>query len=226
MIEEFPNTYTFTKCLAEDLVKNHCNGLPLAIFRPAIVISTYEDPVSGWVDNMYGPTGILFGVGAGVLRVLNIEQDYNAEIVPVDMCVNSLISSAWEVGTVHYEEPPVYNYVTSRSNPITWRTYCTLSSTTGKTIPMSKSIWYLTFKMTSNIFLVYLLKFFYHMIPAMIMDAGLLCVGKKPKMLKIYKKIHKFCDVITYFTSRKWYFNNDNVKVSLKKILYLPRCPI
>lgn len=36
IIKDWPNTYTFTKCLAEDLVKTQCKGLPCAIFRPAI----------------------------------------------------------------------------------------------------------------------------------------------------------------------------------------------
>ena len=36
VIKEWPNTYTFTKCLAEDLVRQNCKGLPTAIFRPAI----------------------------------------------------------------------------------------------------------------------------------------------------------------------------------------------
>ncbi|CAG9135157.1 unnamed protein product [Plutella xylostella] len=32
----WPNTYTFTKALAEKELKEHCGGLPLGIFRPAI----------------------------------------------------------------------------------------------------------------------------------------------------------------------------------------------
>lgn len=32
----FPNTYTFTKCLAEEVVTNMARDLPTVIFRPAI----------------------------------------------------------------------------------------------------------------------------------------------------------------------------------------------
>lgn len=32
----WPNTYTFTKALAEDLVKHESVGLPFGIFRPSI----------------------------------------------------------------------------------------------------------------------------------------------------------------------------------------------
>lgn len=31
-------------------------------------------------------------------------------------------------------------------------------------------------------------------------------------MMRIYKKIHKFCDVIGYFTTSRWYFSNTNVQ--------------
>lgn len=31
-------------------------------------------------------------------------------------------------------------------------------------------------------------------------------------MLRIYKKIHKFSDVISYFTTKRWYFTNANVQ--------------
>jgi fatty acyl-CoA reductase len=36
LIKDWPNTYTFTKCLAEDLVRTQAKGLPVAVFRPAI----------------------------------------------------------------------------------------------------------------------------------------------------------------------------------------------
>lgn len=33
---QWPNTYTFTKALAESLVKEECVDLPVGIFRPSI----------------------------------------------------------------------------------------------------------------------------------------------------------------------------------------------
>jgi hypothetical protein len=54
----WPNTYTLTKALAEDLVRNECKNLPVGVFRPAIVTSTAQEPIKGWIDNLYGPTGV------------------------------------------------------------------------------------------------------------------------------------------------------------------------
>lgn len=82
-MDKYPNTYTLTKCLAEDLIRSQCAGMPVAVFRPAIVIPTLKEPVIGWIDNHFGPTGIILGVGAGLLRVIYVDEDIPAEIVPV-----------------------------------------------------------------------------------------------------------------------------------------------
>lgn len=46
-----PNTYTFTKALAEQVIDDHKEQLPLLIFRPSIVISSMKEPFPGWIDN-------------------------------------------------------------------------------------------------------------------------------------------------------------------------------
>jgi len=61
------------------------------------VITTYREPVTGWIDNMYGPCGVIVGIGSGVLRVFTGDMDNKAHIVPVDMCVNALLASAWDI---------------------------------------------------------------------------------------------------------------------------------
>lgn len=45
----FPNTYVFTKCLAESVIAEMANDLPIVIFRPAIVMSTETEPIPGWI---------------------------------------------------------------------------------------------------------------------------------------------------------------------------------
>lgn len=78
-------------------------NLPIGMFRPAIITSTAHEPVVGWIDNLYGPTGVVAGVGTGVLRTLHCDPDVIANIVPVDLTVNALIATAWDVATNHKE---------------------------------------------------------------------------------------------------------------------------
>lgn len=181
MLGEWPNTYTYTKALAEDLVKSQAKGLPFTIFRPAIVIPTYREPVSGWIDNMYGPSGIVLGVAAGILRVLYIDKYNKSELVPVDYCVNSLLAAAYDVAQNSYEEPPVYNFVTSENNKINWQQYTDLAVHYGAEYPPSNGIWYYTLTMTQSKLLFTILTFLYHTIPGALMDLGLIICGKKPK---------------------------------------------
>lgn len=101
ILGKWPNTYAFTKALSEDLIRTQAKNLPIGMFRPAIITSTAREPVIGWIDNLYGPTGVIAGAGTGILRTLHCNPDVVANIVPVDLTVNALICSAWDVATNH-----------------------------------------------------------------------------------------------------------------------------
>ena len=45
IIQDRPNTYTFTKALAEYVVSQEAKDLPLAIIRPSIVGSSWREPI-------------------------------------------------------------------------------------------------------------------------------------------------------------------------------------
>jgi fatty acyl-CoA reductase len=114
--------------------------------------------------------------------VLHINKENRAELVPVDMSVNSLIASAYDIGiNNHYDEPPIYNYVTSKKNSISWQDYCDYSRLNGVSAPLTKMAWYFTFTMTSSKALATILTFLYHTLPAAIVDAVLVMCGKTPK---------------------------------------------
>lgn len=49
-----PNTYTFTKGLAEQAVRDFSDRLPIVIYRPSIVVSSLDEPMPGWIDNFNG----------------------------------------------------------------------------------------------------------------------------------------------------------------------------
>ncbi|XP_059607693.1 fatty acyl-CoA reductase wat-like isoform X2 [Phlebotomus argentipes] len=208
----WPNTYTFTKALAEDLIKTEGKDLPIAIVRPAVVLPTAHEPVIGWIDNMYGPTGMVVGVGAGLIHVCHVHKDNNAELVPVDMCVNAILVSAWDRVTHQHPETPILNFVTTPGNKFRWRQYIDYAWKHGSQVPTMKSIWYTAFTVTDSKMWFAILWFFYHTIPAVCMDLCLRLVGKRPRMVDIYKKIKKYCDVIFFFTHMKFTFSNANTE--------------
>jgi Male sterility protein. len=60
------------------------------------VISTWKDPVPGWIDNLYGPTGIVTGVEAGLIRTVHCNPNVTGDMVPADLTTNALVCSAWD----------------------------------------------------------------------------------------------------------------------------------
>ncbi|KAK7595541.1 hypothetical protein V9T40_013366 [Parthenolecanium corni] len=127
-IKDWPNTYVFSKALAEWLILKEVSDLPVAILRPSQIISTWKEPLRGWVNNMYGPLGLLLGFGLGILHIYEGDlRDETVDMVPVDMVVNSLICATKEVALNHKiksnlnEAVPIYNYANASQNPITWK---------------------------------------------------------------------------------------------------------
>lgn len=55
-----------------------------------------EEPIAGWIDNINGPSGVLAGAGCGLLRVLRGDKSCIAEMVPVDLVVNSMIAISYK----------------------------------------------------------------------------------------------------------------------------------
>lgn len=50
-----PNSYVYTKALAENICDSYKNQIPITIVRPSIVTGTEVEPVEGWNDNFNGP---------------------------------------------------------------------------------------------------------------------------------------------------------------------------
>lgn len=55
------------------------------------------------------------------------------------------------------------------------------------------------------------------MIPAIVVDKILEFLGKKPKMLKIYRKVTHFSAVLNFFSLRTWNFQSKNMQKMLSK---------
>ena len=61
------------------------------------VMSTYKEPMPGWTDNLYGPSGLCTWTARGLVRCIYGNSKCKANMVPADYCVNAMIASAWDV---------------------------------------------------------------------------------------------------------------------------------
>ncbi|XP_046613172.1 fatty acyl-CoA reductase wat-like [Neodiprion virginianus] len=225
LLGEYPNTYVFTKAVAEDVIRRNSHSLPVCIVRPSIVISTYKEPIAGWIDNVYGATGVVLGAAIGLLRTLHCDPEGIADMIPADFVVNNIIVAAWDIAEARTtnvnnadsskipetDEPPIYNVVSSCQKPFTWGKLMRHIEEYGLKVPTMMCIWYYCFKLNKyeSVHKIYVI--FLHLLPALIVDSVARIIGREPMLWKAYKKIHKFSAVISYFATQQWCFSNNGV---------------
>ncbi|XP_060872883.1 fatty acyl-CoA reductase wat-like [Metopolophium dirhodum] len=218
ILEDWPNTYCFTKAIAENLVLINGIHLPISVFRPSIIGCTKSEPGPGWLENMNGPSGIVAGVMTGFLRTVPIVRNKITDIVPADYTVNALISVMWDTvnryqnSNLINQEPKVYNYVSSVESPLLWGRYIEEINGHYHEAPPLQSIWYIFYVFYTNLWIGKMLRFVLHRIPAELMDFWLTVCGKSPKILKMYVKTECMMDLLYEFTTRQWKFDNSNTR--------------
>lgn len=95
-INFMPNTYVFSKNLAEHVSLHYKDKLPIIIFRPSIIFSAWEEPFCGYVDNFNGPMGILLASHIGISKTMRCNPNVVLDMCPVDACVKAMIISTWK----------------------------------------------------------------------------------------------------------------------------------
>ncbi|CAF0826788.1 unnamed protein product [Adineta steineri] len=215
LINDRPNTYTFTKALAEYVISQEAKDLPLAIIRPSIVGSSWREPIPGWVDNYNGPSGLVVATGKGMLRAMIGSDQAIADIVPVDICVNMMISIAWHTAVKYPKTIPVYHCCTGHLGTLTWGKVTEYGLHHLDTISLESAIRYPNLQFTENRFRYHCLRTVQEVFPAFLLDCYMRIIGRKPIFLKLSDKIYKSVRTLDFFTSNSWIFPNDN-SVSLQ----------
>ncbi|MBK6797323.1 MAG: SDR family oxidoreductase [Acidobacteria bacterium] len=115
----WPNTYTFTKSLAESLIGRLGADLPISIVRPSIVETSTHEPFEGWNEgvNTSAPISYLLGT---FFRQMPTNGKKCLDIVPVDLvCRGMILISAALIARKH---ELMYQLATSAVNPCNMRT--------------------------------------------------------------------------------------------------------
>ncbi|XP_050316023.1 putative fatty acyl-CoA reductase CG5065 [Anthonomus grandis grandis] len=207
-----PNTYAYTKCLTEELVSEYQDRLPIAICRPSIVIAAWKEPIPGWVDNLNGPTGILVGAGKGVIRTMHCNGEFIADVVPVDISVNSLILVAWKIGTEpKKDKADVYHVTVNTRYALSWKEALEMGRKHFYDYPFSVCLWYPGGNIKSTYLAHAITAFFLHLVPAYAVDFIMYLTNNKPFLVQTQKRIQNGLSVLQYYTTRPWYFSNEKL---------------
>lgn len=67
--------------------------LPVALVRFPCIGPAYKEPMPGFVEALKGPTALMIGAGYAFGN-----SELQAEVIPIDTAVNTMITAAWEVG--------------------------------------------------------------------------------------------------------------------------------
>lgn len=146
---------------------------------------------------------------------MHCDPDAIANIIPVDTTVNALICMAWEVAKKHEENKyekvvlnkvPIYNYVSTKDNSLSWDRFMYLCSANGLRFPSIKSMWYYSLMLNKYWLVHWICVLFLHLLPGALTDLVLVITGNKPRMLKIHKHIIRYSDAISHFCCNTWNF--------------------
>eukprot|EP00051_Salpingoeca_urceolata_P014934 m.190660 g.190660 ORF g.190660 m.190660 type:complete len:534 (+) comp18238_c0_seq3:853-2454(+) len=214
-----PNTYTFTKSIAESIVAKEGQGLPLAIVRPSIVSASWREPYPGWVDNFNGTVGLSLAVGTGVLRVLPGAKNARCDIVPVDFVANVLVAAAWQMGVQsEYTSPQdrechVINCTSGNMAPCKWQQWVDAIHHTFAKYPLEKNVFRRpSFSLyPANSLRLKMWQFLGHTVPGQVADFLTKLQGKKPHLMRTYAKLAMVADSYVFFTTSQWKWDSNNV---------------
>ncbi|XP_048487960.1 fatty acyl-CoA reductase wat [Plutella xylostella] len=210
----WPNTYSFSKAIAEDAVRTMATDIPTCVVRPGIVVPTACEPVPGWMDigNVFGPSGILLGIGLGVTHTTLVNPDVRQDVVPVDYVNNLTIAATWDT-VKRYErghrDIKIYTLSNIR-NFINYNSYVDVLDTEGRQLVTPKAMWYCGAIHAENKYTLFLFTLFMHYIPAFFVDIVLKLRGSKLRLMKIYKKAYRLNLILSYFMVREFRLHDDN----------------
>jgi alcohol-forming fatty acyl-CoA reductase len=205
LTDNAPNTYTYTKHLAEQVCNYYKKekNLPIVIYRPSIVSCKYffsqktkkilkinskpfllaaeKEPVPGWVDNFNGPIGSFMAVALGLCHVYPVKGERRLDYCTVDICIKGMIVASWKTWKEQDKtvEIPIYNAAKAVRPSFHSTAFINFSE-----YPPLKAISYIGTSMSTCPFRVWQIRIILDLIPALVLDLLLKLSGKKPKFVK------------------------------------------
>lgn len=240
MLDKRPNTYTYTKAMAENVASQYADRLNVVIVRPSIVMSAMKEPTEGWVDTINGPVGLSVLGALGILQKIKVNSEVVFDLIPVDIVTNALVSIAWAASerkvdfssddngnhlgpnattsaaaAADQATSRVFNLTTGSENPCSFYQYFSIGREEAYKRPSTRALRpLLTIPKQKGLNPVqyWIHKMFTHLLFAYLVDFMLGLFGQKKMVVKSVNRMHHANEVFDYFCSNQWTFNTNNVK--------------
>ncbi|XP_065343607.1 putative fatty acyl-CoA reductase CG5065 [Cloeon dipterum] len=210
IIGKHPNTYTFTKAMAEHVVWTESGNFPLAIVRPSIITGALNEPFPGWVDNLAGITGLTTEIIRGTFRSCFCNESCKMDVVPVDIVANCLLVAAADISKTSGGRV-VYNCSSGELNPLKWGRYFDYMLQAAKETPTKYMQFYPSCTYRTSKLVHLFMAFWLHYIPALLLDVYYKISGKRQIAMRIYNNARNAEKAGEYFSIREWNFKSDNL---------------
>ncbi|KAJ3641616.1 hypothetical protein Zmor_028113 [Zophobas morio] len=214
LLGSWPNSYTFTKAVAENVVKTEAQNLPICIVRPAILMGASEEPAPGWLDAIQGNTAFFLGTYLGLIHC-NLSDTDPIYLIPADYTVNIILAAAC-YSTDKNSPPAIYNYTGSEKNLLRKSKLYEYGKLCCELYPSLHMVNLCFLVFTTNTYYLKFCQFWLHLVPAFFVDLICSCLGKEQRFVKMYQKLHRTCDVIGFFNVNKWKFDTTNCEIMWK----------
>ncbi|XP_035211619.1 fatty acyl-CoA reductase 1-like isoform X2 [Stegodyphus dumicola] len=202
-----PSLYHFSKAMAEILIAERYRDLPCIIVRPSIVTAAAEEP---------------YPSGKGIVRTLLLKRGVTADWVPVDIVVNTLIAAAcYRAHESHLPRltrmsqatgVPIVNCTCPDTNLIEWTEVVKLCLPYLIKYPSVKVYYRPGGTVTTSETVYKMCTFFYHYVPAAILDVVFYMTRKRFNMVNFYRRIHGIMENLQHYTTHKFVFRSPNMQ--------------
>ncbi|XP_052738948.1 fatty acyl-CoA reductase 1 [Bicyclus anynana] len=213
-IGALPNTYVFSKQLAEHLVYEQKGKLPVIIIRPSVVVASVNEPVPGWIENFNGPISLVIASGKGILRTIYGDPDVAPDFIPVDVVIRGVVAASWVRGTKQLEptdDIPIYNTCNgSKCYSVSHKELFTLGKIIIASHPLDDMLWTTGGTFTTNKTVYFTKMLLLHVLPAILVDTLLWIFGRKTMLLKIQRRIYSANLALQLFLTKVWTISNKN----------------
>ncbi|EHB01182.1 Fatty acyl-CoA reductase 1 [Heterocephalus glaber] len=218
LIGDRPNTYIYIKALAEYVAQQEGAKLNVEIVRPSIVGASWKESFRGWIDNFNGPSGLFIVAGRGILGTRCTSNNALADLVPVDVVVNTRPTAAWYSGVNRPRNIMVYNFTMGSTNPFHWGKVEYHVISTFKRNPLEQAFRPPNVNLMSNHLLYHYWIAVSHKAPAFLYDIYLRMTGRSLRMIKTIIHLHKAMVFLKYFTSNSWVWHTDSVNMLMYQL--------
>jgi long-chain acyl-CoA synthetase len=114
----WPNTYSYTKSLGEQLVLAARGELNVVVVRPAVIESALRDPFPGWNQGVNTSAPLSYMSGRG-FRFYPARPNLVLDVIPVDLVAHAMVPILAAMLLKRHE--PIYQLGTSDKNPLPMR---------------------------------------------------------------------------------------------------------